>query len=55
MTTPEIFYILQTIIIMANFGIEGIRYFGNLRNSGTGKADDLTYVFNICNGLDRVT
>ena len=38
---------------MATFGIEGIRYFGNLRSSGVATADDLTYVFNICNGLDE--
>jgi hypothetical protein len=39
---------------MASFGIEGIRYFANLRASGVdSKAADLTYVFNICNGLDR--
>jgi hypothetical protein len=39
---------------MATFGIEGIRHFSHLRASGTvTKADDLTYVFNICNGLDR--
>ncbi|HYZ96462.1 MAG TPA: DUF6345 domain-containing protein, partial [Nitrososphaeraceae archaeon] len=41
---------------MATFGISGIRYFGNLRKVGgdkTKKIDDLTYVFNICNGLDR--
>jgi len=37
---------------MARFGIEGIRYFGNARAAGFG-ADDLTYVFNICNGLDE--
>jgi hypothetical protein len=38
---------------MANFGIEGIRYFANLRATGlVSKAEDLTYVFNICNGLD---
>jgi hypothetical protein len=37
---------------MARFGIEGIRYFGALRASGVASADDLTYVFNICNGLD---
>src|SRR5262245_44026154 len=39
---------------MATYGIEGIRHFANLRASGAvTKADDLTYVFNICNGLDR--
>jgi len=39
---------------MATFGIEGIRYFSNLRATGlVSKAEDLTYVFNICNGLDR--
>ena len=39
---------------MARFGIEGICYFDKLRASGVvSKADDLTYVFNICNGLDR--
>jgi hypothetical protein len=39
---------------MASFGIEGIRYFPNLRATGlVTKAEDLTYVFNICNGLDR--
>jgi hypothetical protein len=39
---------------MASFGIEGIRHFSHLRSSGTvSKAEDLTYVFNICNGLDR--
>jgi hypothetical protein len=39
---------------MASFGIEGIRYFSNLRASGlVKKAEDLTYVFNICNGLDE--
>lgn len=38
---------------MASFGIEGIRHFSNLRASGTvSKADDLRYVFNVCNGLD---
>ena len=39
---------------MATFGIEGIRNFSHLRASGAvSKADDLTYTFNICNGLDR--
>jgi Family of unknown function (DUF6345) len=44
---------------MARFGIEGIRYFGGLRDSGVFSKDDaktisdLTYVFNICNGLDE--
>ena len=38
---------------MASFGIEGIRYFANSRASGAvTKAEDLTYVFNVCNGLD---
>ena len=38
---------------MATFGIEGIRHFSHLRASGeVTKADDLTYVFNNCNGLD---
>jgi hypothetical protein len=38
---------------MATFGIEGIRNFSPLRASGAvTKADDLTYTFNICNGLD---
>jgi hypothetical protein len=38
---------------MATFGIEGIRHFSHLRASGEAeKADDLTYTFNICNGLD---
>lgn len=37
---------------MATFGIEGIRYFGNARSAGVSTAEDLTYVFNICNGLD---
>ena len=39
---------------MARFGIEGIRYFANLRATGlASEAEDLTYVFNICNGLDE--
>ncbi|MBV6439202.1 MAG: hypothetical protein DYG98_27865 [Haliscomenobacteraceae bacterium CHB4] len=39
---------------MASFGIEGIRHFSNLRASGAvAKAEDLHYVFNICNGLYR--
>ncbi len=39
---------------MASFGIEGIRYFANARASGAvTKAEDLTYVFNVCNGLDN--
>lgn len=39
---------------MATFGIEGIRNFSHLRASGAvTKADDLTYTFNICNGLDQ--
>jgi Family of unknown function (DUF6345) len=38
---------------MGTFGIEGIRYFDALRASGVAYADDLTYVFNVCNGLDR--
>jgi hypothetical protein len=39
---------------MASFGVEGIRHFSNLRAAGAvTKADDLTYVFNICNGLDE--
>jgi hypothetical protein len=38
---------------MARFGVEGIRYFSNLRASGVATADDLTYTFNICNGLDE--
>ena len=39
---------------MARFGIEGIRFFGALRASGAvTKSEDLTYVFNICNGLDE--
>src|SRR5262245_14308878 len=37
---------------MARYGIEGIRYFGNFRAAGYG-AEDLTYVFNVCNGLDE--
>ena len=38
---------------MATFGIEGMRYFGNLRATGmVSETEDLTYVFNICNGLD---
>lgn len=38
---------------MADFGVEGIRNFSNLRASGAvTKADDLTYTFNICNGFD---
>ena len=37
---------------MARFGIEGIRRFGAARAAGF-DADDLTYVFNICNGLDE--
>ena len=36
---------------MARFGIEGIRRFGAARAAGF-DADDLTYVFNICNGMD---
>ena len=39
---------------MATFGIEGIRHFAALRASGAIRsttAGDLTYVFNICNGL----
>jgi Family of unknown function (DUF6345) len=44
---------------MASFGIEGIRHFSHLRASGMfseeekKKIGDLTYVFNICNGLDE--
>jgi hypothetical protein len=38
--------------IMARFGIEGIRYFGAARAAGVSTAEDLTYVFNVCNGLD---
>lgn len=39
---------------MATFGVEGIRHFANLRASGeVSKADDLTYIFNICNGFDE--
>jgi hypothetical protein len=39
---------------MARFGVEGIRHFSHLRASGAvGKADDLTYIFNICNGFDE--
>ncbi len=39
---------------MASFGVEGIRYFSNFRKSGAGTgAEDLTYVFNICNGFDE--
>lgn len=38
---------------MARFGIEGVRHFSALRASGVAKADDLTYVFNVCNGLDE--
>jgi Family of unknown function (DUF6345) len=37
---------------MARFGVEGVRYFGAARAAGFG-ASDLTYVFNICNGLDE--
>jgi hypothetical protein len=42
---------------MATFGIEGIRHFAALRASGTIRsttAGDLTYVFNICDGLRRL-
>jgi hypothetical protein len=38
---------------MANFGIEGIRYFSNARAQNVDKAGDLTYTFNRCNGLDN--
>jgi hypothetical protein len=38
---------------MASFGIEGIRYFANARANGVSTAEDLTYTFNICNGLDE--
>ena len=38
---------------MATFGIEGIRYFANARANGVSTAEDLTYIFNICNGLDE--
>lgn len=37
---------------MATFGIEGMRYFPNARAAGV-EVEDLTYVFNICNGLDE--
>lgn len=39
---------------MATFGVEGIRYFSHLRASGVlpSGPEDLTYVFNICNGFD---
>ena len=37
---------------MANFGIEGIRYFGNARANKVATVSDFTYTFNICNGLD---
>jgi hypothetical protein len=37
---------------ITSFGIEGIRYFGNARAAGF-DADNMRYVFNICNGLDR--
>lgn|GEM_PF-610967 len=35
------------------FGIEGIRYFSNVRANGPGikKADDFSYTFNRCNGV----
>lgn len=38
---------------MAGFGVEGIRYFDQLRASGVAWADDLTYTFNRCNGFDQ--
>jgi hypothetical protein len=39
---------------MASFGIEGIKHFANLRASGTvSKIEDITYVYDICGGLDR--
>ena len=35
-----------------DFGIEGVRHFGNLRANNPGiTADDLTYTFNRCNGV----
>lgn len=37
---------------MARFGVEGIRYFDQARANGVSTAGDLTYVFNICNGID---
>lgn len=39
---------------MPSFGIEGIRKFSHLHSSGAvSKADELTYTFNIGNGLDQ--
>lgn len=39
---------------MATFGIEGIRYYPNFRAANPDiEIEDLTYVFNICNGLDE--
>jgi len=38
---------------MATFGIEGIRYFSSFRRNNESQPGDLTYVFNICNGLSR--
>jgi len=40
-------------VIATDFGIEGIRYFDAFRANSGYSADDLTYVFNICNGLDE--
>jgi len=37
---------------MASFGVEGIRTFANARANGVSTASDLTYTFNICNGID---
>src|SRR5262245_50514429 len=45
------------VLRMATFGVEGIRYFSHLRATGlvaNGGPEDLTYVFNICNGFDSV-
>ena len=40
------------ILVMASFGIEGVRHFSHARAAGVG-AEDLTYVFNNCNGMDN--
>ena len=37
---------------MASFGIEGIRHFSHARAAGV-DAEDLSYVFNNCNGMDN--
>ena len=38
---------------MANFGLEGIRYFSNARAAGVSTAGDLTYTFNRCNEFNN--